>query len=398
MITKEVLRQLKNNLGFTKNVNRQYDDQFANKGGKIGSVINIRKPVRYQVNSGPGLVLQDTADQSVALTLDQQQHVAFQFTSKDLTLSIDEFKDRYIVPAATALANKVDLDGLANAKNSVGNFVGTPGTVPATSLVVLQAGQKLDEGGAPGGERSLIINPAAQANIVDALKGLFQSSDQIANQYEKGVMGTALGFKWMMGQNVASHTIGALGGTPLADGSGTLTGASISSKGWTAAASNRLKKGDVITFANVNAVNPQTRISTGALKQFVVTADFASDGSGNGAIAIDPAIVTTGAFQNVDAAPVDGAAIKTYGQVSSTAGVITPANIAFHKDAFVLGCADLALPQGVDMAARASDPDSGLSVRLVRAYDINNDTFPCRLDILYGWKTVYSELACKIMG
>lgn len=396
MITKESLRILKNQLGFTKGVNRQYDAQFAQTGAKIGSVINIRKPVRFTVTDGAALNIQDVADQSVALTLNSQKHVGFQFSSKDMALSLDEFSGRYIKPAVVALANKVDLDGLAQYKN-VSNYVGTPGTTPATLLAILQGAQKLNENSCPSGDRSIVINPAAQASMIDALKGLFQSSEQIAKQYEEGIMGYAAGLKWMMAQNIQSQTIGALGGTPLYTASGS-SGATLVTRGWTSAASNRLKAGDIITIANVNAVNPQTLQTTGALKQFVVVSDFSSDGSGNGSVTISPAIVTSGAYQNVNAAPVDGAAILTFGAVSSTGGVVTPANLIYHKDAFALGCADLPLPNGVDMASRATDPDSGLSIRMVRQYDINNDVMPCRLDILYGWATLYPELACRLQG
>lgn len=393
-ITKESLRQLKNNLVFTKGINRNYDDSFAIKGAKIGSVVNIRKPVRFTVTDGAALNLQDVTDQSVALTIDQQKHVGFQFSSKDMTLSIDEFSDRYIKPACTALANKVDLDGLALGKD-VFNAVGTPGTTPATLLVFLQAMQKLAESGAPMDDMfTMIVNPAAQASVVDALKGLFQSTPEIKKQYERGVMGTAAGFDWKMAQNIYTHTVGPLGGTPLVNGVPASGAVTLVTDGWTAVAAARLKKGDTFTIANVNAVNPQTRQSTGALQRFVVTADVSSDGSGNLTAAISPAITSSGQYQTVDALPVDNAAITVLGAAST----LSPINLAYHRDAFAMACVDLELPGGVEMAARASDADSGLSIRLVRAYDINNDTHPCRLDIMYGLKTIYPELACRVHG
>lgn len=390
MITKEALRILKNNLVFAKGVNRQYDDSFANKGAKIGSVINVRKPVRFTVTSGAALNLQDVTDQSVALTLDQQQHVGFQFGSKDMTLSIDEFGARYLNPAIAALANKIDFDGMTQFK-SVANLVGSAGTVPNTALVYLQANQKLNEMACPIADRTVVINPAAQTQTVDALKGLFQSGDKIAQQYESGMMGESLGFKFKMSQNVNNQTVGPLGGTPLVNGAAQ-SGASLITKGWTSAAASRLKKGDVFTIANVNAVNPQTRVSTGALQQFVVTADFSSDGSGNGTVSIYPSMTSSGAYQTIDSVPADSAAITVVGTASTTYAQ----NLAYHKDAFILGMADLDLPSGVEMAARASDPESGLSMRIVRAYDINTDNHPCRIDVLYGWQTVYAELACRI--
>jgi hypothetical protein len=399
IIVKESLMELKNQLGFTKNINRQYDDRFAVEGAKIGDTINVRKPSRYEVTTGATYVGQDSADQSVALQLDTQCHVGLAFSSKDMTLSVDAFNERYVKPAVTALANKVDYTGLALYKK-VQSAVGVPSATafPSTLKGFLQAKQKLAENGAPKGMYNAIVSPSTEASLVNGLSGLFQSSDKIAAQYEDGTMGIAAGSKFMMSQNVASHTIGALGGTPLVSGA-TVSGATtLVTKGWTAAAAPRLKEGDVFTIAGVNAVNPQTRQSTGSLQNFVVTADFSSDGSGNGTVSIYPAIITSGQYQTVDALPVDGAAILVFGSASAYAGIVCPQNLVYHKDFAVLGCADLFVPKGVHMGARASDPESGLSVRLIAQYDGVNDRMLSRLDILFGWKVVYPELACRVVG
>lgn len=394
MTTREALRILENKLTFAKGVNREYDDQFAISGAKIGDTINIRKPARYVGRSGAALSVEDHTETSVALQLDTQFGVDVNFTSKELTLSIDDFSKRILAPAIATVANKIDRDGLGLYKH-VANAVGTPGTTPTTLKTYLQAGAKLDYNSTPrDGNRSLVIEPTAQVEIVDALKGLFQSSDKISDQYESGNMGLAGGFKWSMDQNVVSHTVGPLGGTPLVNGVPTSGATTLVTDGWTAAAASRLKQGDVFTIANVFSVNPQSRQSTGQLQQFVVTADVSSDGSGNLTAAIFPAITSSGAFQTVNALPADNAAITVLGAAST----VSPTNLAYHKDAFVMGCADLLLPKGVDMASRVSDKQLGLSIRMIRQYDINNDKFPCRLDVLYGWKAVYPELACRIQG
>lgn len=398
MITKESLRVLKNQLGFTKGVNRQYDSQFAQSGAKKGDTINIRKPVRSYVSDGAALVIQDQEDESVPLVLDKHKHIGFQFSDKDLTLSIEEFSARYITPKVISLANQIDLDGLALYKN-VWNAVGVPETTPATFLVAMKAKQKLMENGCPMDDQlSLVLNPAAEALMVDALKGLFNSSEQVKKQYEKGMMGIAAGFKWKMDQNVNTHVTGAQGGTPEVKTTVSTQGATvIATEAWTSAAANRLKVGDVFTVAGVYSVNPQSKQSTGSLQQFVVTADFDSDSSGEGDISVQPAMYTTGAKQNISAFPVDGALITVL-DAASAGSNSTPANMAYHRDAFVLGCADFELPKGVDMAGRATDPDAGLSISFVRQYDINMHRRVCRLDVIYGWKAVYPELACRIQG
>ena len=394
MITREALMVLENNLTFTKGVNRQYDSRFGVEGAKIGTVLNVRKPPRYVGRTGATLSVEDATETQVAVTLDTQFGVDINFSSEDLALKIDDFSKRFITPAVATIANKIDNDGLG-LYTAIYNTVGTPGTTPNALLTYLQAGVKLDDNAAPmDGGRTVCITPLMQATIVDALKGLFQQSSAIASQYQRGQMGTAVGFEWYMDQNVNTHTVGPLGGTPLVNGS-TATGATtLVTDGWTASAAARLKKGDIFTIAGVNHVNPQSRQSTGTLQQFVVTADVSSDGSGNLTAAISPAIKTTTAFQTVDALPADNAAITVLGAASTQ----SPTGLAHHKDAFTLAMADLPLPKGTDMAARVSDDQLGMSIRLVRDYDITNDKFPCRLDVLYGWATLRPELACRIQA
>src|SRR6266404_2976535 len=335
MITRESLRVLENNLTFTKFVRRDFDDSFGRAGAKIGTVLNIRKPPRYVGRVGQGLHIEDATETSVPLVLNTQRGVDIAFTSQDLALSIDDFSDRFIKPAIANVANYIDFDGLSQYLN-VYNTIGTPGTVPSALLTYLQAGQRLDEEAAPrDNQRSLVISPAMQATIVDALKGLFHSSTEIEEQYESGTMGLTIGFKWSMDQNTRTHTIGGLGGTPAvasvpADGATTLA-----TSGWTASTAT-VKRGDVFTIGGggttpVNAVNPQNRQNTGALRQFVITADVTSDSGGLMTLPIDPPFAATGAFQTITQLPTTGStngALTFFGAAST----VTPQGLAFHKD------------------------------------------------------------------
>tara|TARA_R100001086_G_scaffold250077_1_gene193286 strand:- start:2319 stop:3548 length:1230 start_codon:yes stop_codon:yes gene_type:complete len=406
MIAKEALRQLKNELGLTKSVNRQYDDQFANSGAKIGDTINIRLPQRYEAKDGPVIDIQDSVDRTVPLTLDQHKHVAFAFSNKDLTLAVENFSEKHIKPAVTALANKVDYVGHSQLYKKVYSSVGVPSasTLPSTLKGFTQAKAKMQLLGSPTDDLVSLVDPLVEAEMVEGLKGLFQSSTQIAKQYEKGMMGMAAGFKFKSSQNVVKHTIGAMGGTGVTNyGSAFVEGAStLVTDGWDNSVNGLLKAGDVISIAGVYATNPQNRQSTGQLAQFVVQSDVDSDGGGNATITLDRAIYAEGQYKNVDALPADGAAISVFGDVADDsgdyAGIIAPQNLVFHKDAFVLGCADLELPKGVDMAARASDPESGLSVAFIRDWDNTNYRMVSRLDILFGWQAVRPELACRVVG
>jgi hypothetical protein len=279
--------------------------------------------------------------------------------------------------------------------NSVYNSVGTPGTALSSGDLILDAGALLDDNATPRGDslRSAVFSPKSSAGVIKGLKSIFNDGRSISDQYKTGNLGNLYGFKTSMDQNIINRTVGPLGGTPLVNGA-TQTGSSLVTDGWTAAAAARLKKGDVFTIAGVYGVNPQSRVSTNSLQQFVVTADVSSDGSGNATVPISPAITPTGQFQNVTASPADNAAITVVG----AAGTVTTQNLAYHRDSITLATADLPLPGGVDMASRKADSQTGLSVRAVRQYNITTDQFPLRLDVLYGWAMLYPEWACRIQA
>ena len=399
-ITNEALMVLENELTFTNNVTREYDDQFAVTGAKIGNTLNVRRPGRFIGTTGPALNVEDFNETSVPVTLSTQFHVDTQFTTQDLALSLDAFSDRILKPAVAAIANKIDYDGLTMAKNSVANIVGTAGVPPTGLITYLTAQAYLDSEGAPrDGRRSIVIEPFTSATIVDSLKGLFVPAETIGKQFTKGMMGRdSAGANWYMDQNVVTQTFGSYSGKTL---SADTTSASFGiATGWaqtstitlTASSALTLNQGDVIQFANVYGVNPQSRQSYGKLRNSVVTATTAV-GTGGTSVTVSPAIITGGQFQNVTVTATSASAVVT---PFNNTGVASPQNLVFHKNFATLATADLELPDGVHFAGRASDKDLGLSIRVVRQYTINNDSIPTRLDVLYGWAPLYPELACRV--
>jgi len=395
---------LENELTFTGEVNREYDDQFSISGAKIGATVNVRKPARFIGTTGPALSVEDFNETSIPVTLNTQFHVDTQFSTADLALSLDMFSDRVIKPGVAAIANKIDRDGLVLAKNNIANIVGTAG-VPPTSLLTYLTGQAyLDSEGAPrDGRRACIVEPFTSATIVDSLKGLFMPSAKISEQYEKGMMGTdSAGMRWKMDQNVVSQTFGSYAGATLSTNTATFTGSLTS--GWAssstitiaaASAAAPIQQGDVITIANVYAVNPQNRqpYGTNRLRNFVVTSAVTISSGGSASVTVSPAIITAGQFQNVFVSATSSSAVVT---PFNNTGTVSPQNIILHRNCETLACADLELPMGVVFAGRASDKELGLSIRVCRQYTINNDSIPCRLDVLYGWAMLYPELGCRV--
>ena len=394
MITRKALEILENNLVLTRNVNRQYDDSFAVEGAKIGSTLRIRLPDRALVSDGATLTVQDDNEQYTTLSVASQKHIGVQFTSQELTMQLDDFADRVLKPRISQLAASIDAD-VANAYKSVYASVGTPGTTPATSLVLLQAQQKLNEAAAGMSPRYATVNPAANAGLVEGLKGLFNPTSTISRQFKSGLMGEGvLGYDEInMSQSIKVHTCGTRAAT------GDLVNGTISTQGATTisidgdSGSATVTVGDVFTVAGVYAVNPQTRESTGALQQFTVTAVNTASGGAFTNIAVSPAMYTSAhALATIDAFPQDGAAVTFVGAPSTS----YPQNLVYHKDAITFATADLLLPQGVDMASRAVH--NGISLRVVRQYDINNDRMPCRIDVLYGYGVIRPQMACRMWG
>jgi len=394
MITRKALEILENNLVITRTVNRQYDDSFAVEGAKIGSTLRIRLPDRALVTDGAALQVQDDQEQKVTLTVSSQKHIGVNFTTAELTMQLDDFAERVLKPRISQLASSIDAD-VANAYSSVYQSVGTPGTTPATSLVLLQAQQKLNESAAVMDPRYAVVNPAANAALVEGMKGLFNPTSTISRQFKNGMMGEGiLGLNEVsMSQSIKQLTTG----TRVATAGFVKT--TVSSQGAdsivlkTYAASATIKAGEVFTVADCYSVNPQTRESTGSLQQFVVTADATADGSGDVTVSVSPAIYTSSqALATVDSFPTVNKAVTFLGAASTQ----YPQNLVYHRDAITFATADLLLPQGVDTASR--QVHNGISMRIVRQYDINNDRMPCRIDVLYGYSAIRPAMACRIWG
>jgi len=402
-ITNEALMVLENELTFTSEVDRNYDDQFAVVGGKIGATVNVRRPGRFVGATGPALSVEDFNETSVPVTLTTQFQVATQFTTQDLALSLDMFSDRVLKPAVATIANKIDRDGLLMAKNNTANIVGTAGTAPTGLITYLTAAAYLDSEGAPrDGRRSCIVEPFTSATIVDSLKGLFVPQEAIGEQYRKGLMGRdSGGMNWKMDQNVQAQTFGSYSSATLSCNVTTATG--FLTSGWAqtstitigaTSAAATLNQGDTFTIAGVYAVNPQNRqaYGSGKLRSFVVTAPVSISSGGTASVTVSPAVITAGQFQNVSVTSTGSQTVNPFNNTGTTSSQ----NIIMHRNAFCLAVADLELPEGVHFAGRASDKEIGLSLRVVRQYTINNDSIPTRLDVLYGWAPLYPELACRV--
>lgn len=385
-VTRKALQILHQKINFIGSMNRQYDDSFAKSGAKIGSQLKIRLPNQYTVRTGAAISTQDVSESSTTLTVATQKGVDTTFTTAELTLSLDDFAERILEPAMSVLAANIEADAFSmaldvyQAVNNVGAAV--------TLNKVLTARKVLTDALAPQSDRKLILNTQDNLDLVDGLKGLFQDSDAIAKQYRDGMVGRTAGFGDIFENTLLpSQTTGTAASTTgyLSNGA-TQSGSTITVDTGT----TTFLVGDVITFAGVNRVHPETKADTGVLQQFVITAN---SGSSATSLSISPAVVATGATQNVSNTIADNSAIVKVGGASA---VYKP-SLAFHKNAFTFATADL---EDVSQygAWGAREVFDGISMRVARQYAISSDTIPCRLDVLYGYKTIRPELAARILS
>jgi hypothetical protein len=387
-VTREALRVLHQKLNFVGSIVREYDDSFAQKGAKIGDTLKVRLPNQYTVRTGATLSAQDTNETSVDLKVQTQRGVDLNFTSVDLTLSLDDFSKRILNPAMSTLAASIEADAMSMYRDvfqSVWN-----GGAAITLEKVLDGRVLLQNALAPLNDRTANLNTTDNAKFVDALKALFNDTTGIAKQYREGYMGRTAGFDFVENTMWGKHTRGAANASYTTS---TLVGVLPISENpvstmTVATGTGAMNVGDVFTIGNVNSVHPETKVNTGTPQQFVVTAAYAG---GAGSVSFAPAIVLAGGRQNVVIPTTSATAAITFAGTASTA---VGTSLLYQKEAFAFATADLVMPGGVDFAAR--EVMDGISMRVVRQYDINNDKFPTRLDVLYGYKTLRPQLAARL--
>lgn len=441
-ITNKALVVLENELVIANRVTREYSNEFAQTGAKVGNVVSIRRPPRYKGTYGPPLNVEDTNETFCQVALNYQFHVDVQFTTQDLALAMDMFAERVLKPQIAPVANRVDSDTAQFAYLNTATTLGTFGVSPNSLKLFTDARAILAAEACPReGEKNAVLDPISMSSMVATVQGLFNPQAKIGEYIEAGMIAREFaGLDWWEDQNVPVFQTGAQGGTPILTtpiaGTAFLTtgwaqSGTVSTQGWSNTTAV-INVGDIIQFAGVFPVNPQNRLQYGkTLRQFVVlppggfvtpangaaapgltygaaalaagtfnplTGQYTSSGTGTLTLTIGDACISGGQFQNVTAAPASGAAITVNGG-TGFANITSPQSLVFHKYAFALAFADLPLPRGVEYAARAyDDEDIGMSIRCVTQYTINNDSEPTRADVLYGPASLYRTLGLRVAG
>jgi hypothetical protein len=398
---KEVGRGFENNLRFVNNIERKYSDEFVQAGAKVGNTINYRKPQRFTVSDGAALDAQNILDETVAISLTNQKHVDMTWSCWQETTEIEDAKKRYIDKAASAIAAVVDNLAFETVYKDVYNSIGTPGTTPATNLLYLQAGRKLDDLATPTDKRCAVLDSEQMIVLVNANLASFHPDRVISEGFRKGVFGrNVLNIdEWSTSQSRATFTTGdSAVSTPRVDGA-SQTGSTININGWGSGATN-LKKGDILTMGGVYSVNPENYKSTGRLQQFVITADTSDSTGATATLPISPSIITSGSLQTVSASPANDAVVTLWAMADggTQAATVSPAGLIFHPEAFAGVTADLAMPSGGAKATRINSKLRGVAFRMAETWDVQTDQNITRIDTIVGFATTRASFACRAQG
>lgn len=401
IIAKVGLAHLDNALVMKKLVYNDYSNEFT----KVGSTIRVRRPVKFGVREGAVANMQDVQEATVQVAMDRQIGVDFNFTSVDMTLSVEEWGDRYAKPAMIQLANKIDRDLHALYKD-VWNWVGSPGNTINAVTDYLLAPQRLEEGAVPAPYTGT-LSPADGFGLAGALSVNTFNEALTRQAITEARIPSIGGVETYRTQNVQTHTAGTrTGGAPVTNGTTQATTYAVSGgtntqtlvcDGFTNG--HTVTVGDVFTLGTLAsgmvAINPVTKASLGRLQQFTVIATSgAAAGSGDMTLTISPAIITSGPYQTVQMTSpnTDGLALTFMG----TASTGYAQNMVFNKDAFAFVSRPLHMPDAVVNGAQRSYKN--ISARVLPLYDGINDVAGWRFDILYGVKTVYADLATRVSG
>ena len=445
MITNRALPVLANLCVVTDKFNRQYDKEFGQKGKKIGATCNVRLPPRYLGTFGPALNVEPSTENYVPVNVLYQFHVDMQFNTINMLLDIDDFEWRFLHPACVAVANRVDSDGSYFAMQNTAARFGTPGTTPTQFKNFSDARATLVAEGMPKGMLpTAVLHPLAQSSMADSLKGLFNPQAHISELFETGMIAAkTAGADWFEDPNIANYNLGGFTGTPVLAGvTNAVGGSGLVSTGWSQTGvlnitgltntAGQCQVGDTIQIAGIYPVNPQNRSRYGnTLKNFVIlppggyaqmigsaapggpqfaaatlaagtfnptTGLYTSSGSGTLTVTIGECVITGGQFQNCQATTAFTGTPSVLINGGAAVGTASTENLYFHRDAFALAFVDLPLPRTAVEASRAYDEDLGISVRVATQYTINNDAEPTRLDIAYGFASLYRSMSCRVSG
>lgn len=394
VIAKTAATILSDNAPFFQSCDQEPADSFGTVNGwNVGQTITVSKPARFAVQTSADITstLQDVVEEKANMTLNQRFNVPVQLTSLEIQneVALKDWSKRILKPAMASLGNYIDNQFMILAKNAIPSVIGTAGSTVFDTATMGSVRERLKKGLPPADDQfTCILDSTAMNSAVNARKGLFQSSADIAKQYRNGYMGTSDGFNYVESNLTPLHTRGTQTGTFTVATTSTEADSTLALTG---TSGGTLKKGDSFTIASVYAVHPQTKATLNYLQPFVVTADNTASGTAYTGVAVSPSIyAASGGLQNINRLPTSADVVTIVGSASTGYNQ----NLAYHKKAFRVCSVPLMMPKGAHMAEQATV--DGMTVRVWMDSIILTDKMIMRVDFLGAFLAVRPEWAARI--
>ena len=404
-VAMKVLRFLLNKLVIAEYFNRSHEKEFHREFAP-GSMITVKYPQRFTVTDGLGYSPQGINRLQTPISLDQWMQVAFEWDDYEAAVKVErseeELEEQYFEPAAAALAQECDKRCAAFAAINTSQVTGALGTDPTSVSTYYTARQYLEENAAGVlGKRGATVSSSMMTSLGSNITTIFHPADEITKSWKEGVIGELATFMFYEEQALYRQTAGTWSGAtgyPIVHGAGQ-SGTSLVI---TANAGDTWNVGDKFSIANVNLVNPMTYKIPGKArnKTFTITQPLvAAGGAGGDTINFLPPIYGPGSqYQNVDALPADGAAFTLWPGTTSPNGKSGTVALGLTRQAFAIVGAKLYVPHAVEAAGAATDPDTGLSIRKVKAWDPVRSMQVNRMDSLFGLGNLYQDNGAVVVA
>ncbi len=393
-VSLKILRLLLNKLVVAEYFNRSWEKEF-HKEFAPGSMITVKFPQRFTVSDGLGYKPQGINRLQPPISLAQWMQVAFEWDDYEAAVKVErseeELEEQYFEPAAAALAQECDSRCALFAKNNTSMTVGSLGTDPTSVQTYYQARQLLEENAAGVlGKRGMCVSSSMMTSLGANITTIFHPADEITKAWKDGVIGELATFMFYEEQALYGQTAGTWAAGVTVNGANQ-SGTALTV---TMTAGDTLNQGDKISIAGVNLVNPMTyRIPGKATnKTFTVTQSLVAVGGGADVIQILPPIYGPGSqYQNVDSLPANGAALTLWPGTAAPNGKVGTVGLGLTRQAFAIVGAKLYVPHAVESAGAATDPETGLSIRKVKAWDPVRSMQVNRMDSLFGLGNLYQD-------
>jgi hypothetical protein len=399
-VMQDSLDLLVNKLGLASQMNTEVQKEFEHDFAP-GETVRVKYPQEYLIRNGLEYTGQPLNRRHTTVSLTEIFGIDFDYDSFEKAVKMERGKDalrrEYLDPAMAQMAQEIENRAAQYMYQNTSAIVGTLGTDPTSfDTSSAAARQKLVELGCPAGkDRGIFVTPSIMRALKNGNATAFNPQIDVTKMMRTGIVGYGDGFDWYESVSLYQHTAGTWAGAVTCNGAVADGATSILVN---CTNGDTVKKGDKFSIANVNPVNPRTRRKVGASARTWSAAADVTASAATMTIPITSTIYGPGSqYQNVDALPINGAALTLFPGTASPSGKVGTVNMAVHPDAFALVGVEFENPKegSVEISRQLRDEETGLTISFVRWFDGRSRRMLNRFDTCLGFGNLWSD-ACAV--